>query len=155
MSTKAKPDGYHSLTPTLVIEGAAKAIDFYKKAFGAEENMRFEHGGVIAHAELRIGDSVFMFGEPWPDSGHRSPVALGGSPAGLMIYSDDVDKAFERAVAAGAKVTSPVTDQFYGDRSGSLTDPFGHNWTIATHKEDVSMEEMQRRFRDMMQGVGA
>lgn len=155
MPAKPKPDAYHTLTPTLVIEGAAQAIDFYRKAFGAEETMRFEHGGIVAHAELRIGDSLFMFGEPWPDSGHKSPAALGGSPAGLMIYLDDVDTAFERAVAAGAKVTSPVTDQFYGDRSGSLTDPFGHNWTIATHKEDVTMEEMQRRFREMMQGVGA
>jgi len=153
MTVKAKPDGYHTLTPTLTIEGAARAIDFYKKAFGAEETMRFEHGGTVAHAELRIGDSVFMIGEPWPEAGHKSPTALGGSPTGLMLYADDVDALFARAVAAGATVKSPVTDQFYGDRSGGLTDPFGHNWTIATHKEDVPMEEMMKRFREMMAGV--
>jgi PhnB protein len=153
MPVKARPDGYHTLTPSLVIEGAAQAIDFYKEAFGAEETMRFEHEGKVVHAEVRIGDSVFMFGEPWPDAGHRSPAQLGGSPAGLMIYVDDVDKAFGRAVAAGAKVTSPLQDHFYGDRSGGVTDPFGHNWTLATHKEDVPPEEMMRRFREMMAGV--
>ena len=155
MTAKAKPDGYHTLTPMLTIEGAAQAIDFYKKAFGAEETMRFEQGGVVAHAELRIGDSVFMFGEPWPETGHKSPKALGGSPAGLMIYVDDVDAAFGRAIAAGARETMPLQDQFYGDRSGGLTDPFGHNWTLATHKEDLPMDEMQRRFKEMMQGAGA
>ena len=153
MPVKARPDGYHTLTPSLVIEGAAQAIDFYKEAFGAEETMRFEHEGKVVHAEVRIGDSVFMFGEPWPGSGHRSPGELGGSPAGLMIFVDDVDKAFGRAVAAGAKVSSPLQDHFYGDRSGSVTDPFGHNWTLATHKEDVAPEEMMRRFREMMAGV--
>ncbi len=153
MPVKPKPDGYHSLTPMLSIEGAAQAIEFYKKAFGAEETMRFEHAGSVAHAELRIGDSLFMFGEPWPGSAQRSPKELGGSPAGLMIYVDDVDAAFARAVAAGATVVQPVTDQFYGDRSGSLTDPFGHNWTIATHKEEIAPDEMMRRFREMMASV--
>ncbi len=148
MSVKAKPDGYHSITPYLIVNKAAEALAFYKKAFGAEETVRLEHAGRVAHAEVRIGDSVVMLGEPMGDD-YRDPLGYGGSPVGLMIYVDDADKAVEKAVAAGATVVRPVENQFYGDRSGNLKDPFGHSWTLGTHIEDVPEDEINRRFREL------
>jgi PhnB protein len=151
MAVKAIPDGYHTATPYLIIQGAAAALDFYKKAFGATELLRFPGpDGKIGHAEIRIGNSPLMLADEVPERGHKSPKALGGTPVSIMLYVEDVDKVTNQAVAAGAKLTMPVQDQFYGDRSGTVTDPFGHVWTIATHKEDVSMEEMQRRMQALM-----
>jgi PhnB protein len=143
MPVKPIPEGYHSITPYLIIKGASAAIDFYKKAFGATELFRMPDpsGKGIAHAEIKIGDSPIMLADEQPQM-YRSPQALGGTPVSLMLYVDDVDSVFPRAVAAGAQVVKPVQDQFYGDRSGTLHDPFGHLWTIATHKKDVSPEEM-------------
>ncbi len=141
------PDGYHSVTPYLIVKGASRAIDFYKSAFGATEIMRFPGpNNSIAHAELRIGDSVIMLADEGPQGLHRSPDAYGGSPVSLMIYVPDVDKTFKQAIANGATEARAVQDQFYGDRSGNLVDPFGHVWTVATHVEDVSAEEMKRRM---------
>ena len=146
MAVKPIPDGYHSVTPYLIVRGAAQAIEFYKKAFGATELMRFPGpNGTVAHAELKIGDSPIMLADEGPE--HKSPQSVGESPVGLMIYVEDVDKIFSQAVSAGAKSTRAVEDQFYGDRLGNLTDPFGHKWTIATHKEDVSAQEMERRMQ--------
>jgi PhnB protein len=154
MAVKPIPDSYHTATPYLIIKGAAEAIEFYKKAFGAEELMRFEMpGGGIGHAEIKIGDSPIMMADEYPDMGYLSPSSRGGSTVSILLYVEDSDAAFERAVDAGAKVLQPVKDQFYGDRSGTLVDPFGHVWTIATHKEDVSMEEMQRRMAAMSGGA--
>jgi PhnB protein len=155
MSVKAKPDGYHTATPYLVVDNAAAALDFYRKAFGAEESSRFEHDGKVLHAEIRIGDSPIMLGEAMPEMGYRSPKAIGGTPVSLMLYVADADKDFARAVAAGAEASSPVQDQFYGDRTGKIVDPFGHIWNIATHKEDVAPAEMQRRFQEMIAGMTA
>jgi PhnB protein len=148
-TAKPIPDGYHSLTPYLVVKGAAKAIDYYKKAFGATEIMRMAApDGTVGHAELRIGDSIFMMGEEMPQMGYRAP--QGSTPVGLMVYVEDVDRVFQQAIAAGGRVDKEVTDQFYGDRSGTLYDPFGHMWTVATHMEDVSEEEMKRRMAKYM-----
>lgn len=156
MTAQAIPAGYHSVTPYLVMRDAARAIEFYKQAFGATELFRFDApDGKIGHAELRIGDSVIMLADETPDMGHRGPQALGGSAVSLMVYLEDVDAQFDRAVKAGAKVLRPVADQFYGDRSGTLTDPFGHVWTLSTHKEDVPHEEMMRRAAAMRQNAGA
>ena len=147
MAVKPIPEGYHSVTPYLIIKGAAKAIDFYKSAFGASEVMRFPGpNNTIMHAEVKIGDSVVMLADEPAGGSSRNPLAIGGTPVSLMVYVDDVDKVFNQAVTLGAKSTRAVEDQFYGDRSGNLTDPFGHVWTVATHKEDVSSEEMQRRM---------
>jgi len=143
------PEGYHSVTPYLYIDGAARALDWYAEAFGAEEVLRMPMGDKIAHAEIRIGDSHVMMTDEWPERGKLAPRSRGGATAMFMIYVPDVDQAFARAVAAGATVTQPVTDQFYGDRSGTLVDPFGHEWTLATHVEDVSPEEMDRRMAAM------
>jgi PhnB protein len=146
MAVTPIPKGYHSVTPYLIVKDAARAIDFYKKAFGATELMRFPGpNGTIAHAEIKIGDSPIMLADEGQGN-YRSPDAYGGSPISLMVYVDNVDKTFEQAVANGAKSSRAVADQFYGDRSGTLTDPFGHTWTIGTHVEDVSAEEMQRRM---------
>jgi PhnB protein len=146
MATKPIPEGYHSVTPYLVMRDAAKAIDFYRKALGATELFRFDApGGKIGHAEVRIGDSVIMLADEYPDMGHRGPQSLGGSTVSLMVYVEDVDSQFRRAIDAGGKVKQAVKDQFYGDRSGTFEDPFGHVWTIATHKEDLSPEELARR----------
>jgi PhnB protein len=146
MPTRPIPEGYHSVTPYLIVTGAASAIEFYKHAFGAKELMRIPHpDGRVGHAELQIGDSRIMLADEFPEMGARSPMTLGGTPVGIQLYVDDVDAVTRRALAAGAKTLRPVKDQFYGDRSGTLSDPFGHQWTISTHKEDVSLEEMQRR----------
>src|SRR5262249_11838489 len=146
MPVKAIPEGYHSVTPYLIIRGAAAAIDFYTKAFGADELFRFPSpDGKIGHAEIKIGDSPVMLADEYPDMGYKSPQSIGGSPVSLMIYVEDVDTIFNQAVTAGATVKEGVQDKFYGDRSGTVVDPFGHIWHIATHKEDVSMEELTRR----------
>jgi PhnB protein len=155
MTANPIPDGYHSVTPYLIIDGAADALAFYERAFGAEEVLRFPSGDKIAHAEIRIGDSIVMLADEFPDMGHLGPKSRGGSSVGLMIYLADVDAAFAKALAAGATELKPLQDQFYGDRSGSVTDPFGHQWTLATHVEDVSEEEMQRRMAAMRQGEKA
>ena len=146
---KPIPEGYHSVTPYLVIKGAVQALEFYKTAFGATELFRMEHEGKIGHAEIKIGDSPIMLADEHPDEGHVSPTTLGGSPVGIMIYVDDVDKIFNQAISAGGKEVKPLQDQFYGDRSGTLTDPFGHVWTVATHKEDVTPEEMDKRLANL------
>lgn len=147
MATKAIPEGYHSVTPYLIIKGAAKAIDFYKQVLGAKELMRMPApNGGIAHAELTIGDSHIMLADEHPERGYLSPQSLGGTGVSLMVYLERVDDIFKRAIAAGAKELQPVQDQFYGDRSGTFQDPFGHMWTVATHVEDVPPEEMSRRM---------
>jgi len=146
MAAKPIPDNYPRVTPYLAIDGAAAAIDFYKKAFGATERMRMGGPeGKIGHAEIEIEGGLIMLADEFPDMAFRSPKTLGGSPVTMHIYVQDVDAFCARAVAAGATVLRPVADQFYGDRSGQLKDPFGHTWSIATHVEDVSEEEMQRR----------
>ncbi len=143
---KPIPEGYHTVTPYLIIRNAASAIDFYKKAFGAIELFRMpQPDGKIGHAEIKIGDSPIMLSDEHPDLGYKSPQTLGGSPVSILLYVDDVDSVFNQAIAAGGKIDKPVEDKFYGDRSGSLTDPFGHLWHIATHTEDVSPEEMEKR----------
>jgi PhnB protein len=147
MTVKPIPDGYHSVTPYLIISGAAAAIDYYKQAFGASELMRMPApGGKIGHAEIKIGDSPIMLADEHPEMGYKSPQTLGGSPVSIMIYVTDVDTVFDRAIAAGGKVQRPVKDQFYGDRMGTLEDPFGHIWHVTTHTEDVSPEEMKQRM---------
>ena len=156
MSVKPIPDGYHSVTPYLTVRGAAKAIEFYKEAFGAVELLRMPMpDGSIAHAEVKIGDSPVMFGEENPAWGNKSPQSLGGTPSGLCIYVADCDAVFNRALAAGATVMKPLANQFYGDRSGTVIDPFGHAWTIATHVEDVAPEEMQKRMDAMAAQMAA
>ena len=147
---QAIPTGYAGVTPYLIIRDAARALEFYKKAFGAKELMRFPApGGKIGHAEIKIGEGVVMLADESPEMGHKSPQTFGGTPITLMFYVPDVDAQFAKAVAAGGTVKQALKDQFYGDRSGTITDPFGHIWTIATHKEDVSPEEMQRRMAAM------
>lgn len=144
---QAIPSGYASVTPYLIVRDAARALDFYKKAFGATELMRFPApGGKIGHAEIKIGEGVVMLADESPEMGHKSPQTIGGTPVSLMFYVADVDARFAKALAAGGVVMNPLKDQFYGDRSGTITDPFGHVWTIATHTEDVTPEEMQRRM---------
>jgi PhnB protein len=151
MATKSIPDGYHTATPYLIIRGAARALDFYKAAFGAMELFRMPMpGDRIGHAEIRIGDSPIMLADECPEMGAQSPEALGGTSVSLMLYVDDADAMTAQAVAAGATVIRPIQNQFYGDRSATLSDPFGHKWTIATHIEDVSKEEMDRRLAEMM-----
>src|SRR5262245_18797778 len=153
MPAKPIPDGYHTVTPYLIIQGAAKAIEFYKRAFGATELLRLEGpGGSLGHAEIKIGDSPIMLADEHPQMGYRGTQALGGTPVSICLYVKDVDSLFAQAVAAGGKATRPVADQFYGDRAGTLNDPFGHDWTICTHKEDVPAEEINRRFQAMCQG---
>ena len=147
MTGKAIPEGYHSVTPYLIVDGAEEAIRFYENALGATEIMRLPMGDKVAHAEIRIGDSVVMLSDEWPEHGKLGPKARGGATSSLMIYLEDVDAAFDRAIAAGASVERPVEDQFYGDRSGTIADPFGHSWTLSTHVEDVSEQEMQRRMQ--------
>ena len=147
MGVKAIPDGYYSLTPYLVIKGAAEAIEFYKKAFGAVETVRMPGpGGRIMHAEVKIGNTMLMLSDENAERGYLSPTTRGGATSSVMLYTDDVDATFKKALAAGAKQQTAPEDMFWGDRMGNLTDPFGHNWAIATHKEDVSPEEMEKRM---------
>ena len=150
---QAIPAGYAGVTAYLIIRGAARALDYYKKAFGATEIMRFPGpGDTIAHAEIKIGDGTVMLADEAPDMGYRSPQSIGGTPVSLLFYVADVDARFAQAIKAGGKVQRAVQDQFYGDRSGTLEDPFGHIWTIATHVEDVSMEEVNKRMAAMPSG---
>lgn len=143
---KPVPDGYHTVTPYLVLKGAARAIDFYKQAFGATELLRMPRpDGTLGHAEIKIGTSPIMLADEDPAMGARSPESFGGSPVSILLYVEDADALFARAVRAGAKEVRPMADQFYGDRMGGVSDPFGYTWYIATHKEDVSEEEMRRR----------
>jgi PhnB protein len=152
MATKSIPDGYHSVTPYLIVKGAADAIEFYKQAFGATELMRMPSpDGRIGHAEVRIGDSPIMLADEHLEMGFKSPQSLGGTGLTLMLYVDRVDDVFKQAIAKGAKEVQPLEDKFYGDRSGTLQDPFGHVWSIATHVEDVPDEEMQRRAEKYLQ----
>jgi PhnB protein len=140
------PKGYYTVTPYLIVNGAANALNFYKRAFDAEELMRVaDPSGKVGHAEIKIGNSPIMLADEFPEMGYRGPQSLGGSPVSILLYVEDVDAQFNRAVAAGAKVRKPVADQFYGDRSGTLEDPFGHIWTIATHKVDLTFEEIRKR----------
>ena len=144
------PEGYNSVTPYLIIKGAADAIEYYKNVFGATEIVRMaQPDGRIGHAELKIGNSHIMLADEFPEMEHRGPLSLGSSPVSILLYVEDVDKVVERAVAAGAKILKPVQDQFYGDRSGFIQDPFGHLWGVATHKEDVSPQEMKERMKKM------
>jgi PhnB protein len=156
MATKAIPDGYHSATPYLMVKGAANAIDYYKRAFGATELFRMaDDKGTVGHAEIKIGDSVIMLADETPGAVCHTPRSLGGSSVGMMIYVNDVDTVFKRAVEAGGKSLRPLTNQFYGDRSGTLEDPYGHVWTVATHVEDVPPEELKRRAQQAMKSPGA
>jgi PhnB protein len=156
MAAKAIPDGYHTVTPYLIVKGAARAIDFYKQAFAASERMRMEGpNGTVGHAEIEIGGSAIMLADEFPDMGFRSPQSIGGAGVSLHLYVQDVDNVFNKAVAAGAKVLRPVQDQFYGDRTGTLEDPFGHVWSVATHKEDLSMEELRKRSEAVMKQHGS
>ena len=145
--TKPIPDGYRSVNAILTVDDAASAIDFYKKAFGAEEISRLPMGDKIGHAELQIGDTRIMLNDEFPDQGNLGPKARGGTSTGLIIYTEDVDSAFRKAIDAGGTQTMAVEDQFWGDRMGGLTDPFGHKWSIATHVEDVSEDELPARMQ--------
>ena len=147
---KPIPDGYPRLSPYLAVEGAAAAIDFYTSVFGATERFRLPGpGGTIGHAELQLGDSVVMLADASPDFGNRSPRQIGGSPVTLGVYVEDVDAVFDRAITAGAKPMRPVETQFYGDRTGQFEDPFGHKWSVSSHVENVSPDEMARRSKEL------
>jgi len=147
MTVKAIPEGYYSVTPYLVCKGAAEAIEFYKKALGAVETMRMPGpGGRIMHAEMKIGNSIVMLSDENPERGYVSPKTLGGAGVSMMLYTDSVDTTYQQALDAGATGNQPPTDMFWGDRMANLTDPFGHTWAIATHTEDVSPDEMQKRM---------
>lgn len=149
-AVKTQPDRYRTVTPYLIEPNAAEAIAYYQSVFGAVEELRMPMpGGKVGHAELRIGDTIIMLADEFPEMNARSPKAIGGTPLSLMLYVGDADAVAARAVAAGAKLLQPVKDQFYGDRSGTIEDPFGHRWTIATHVEDVSEDEMKRRLAAM------
>jgi PhnB protein len=153
---KGIPKQFHTITPGLIVQGADKAIDFYKKAFGAEEMVRMKgpDGRSIMHAELRIGDSVFFVSDESPEMGARSPQSIGGSPCSLHLYVANVDAAFKRAVDAGAQVRMPVTDVFWGDRYGKVEDPFGHSWGIATPKEELTEDEVRQRAQEFFAQMG-
>lgn len=155
MAVKPVPDGYHAVTPYLIVKDAARAIEFYARALGATEILRLaEPSGRIGHAELRIADCVVMLADEFPEVSALSPETLGGPGVSFLVYVADVDAAFTRALAAGGRQLRPLTDQFYGDRTGSFEDPFGHHWTLATHVEDVSPAEMQRRYTAAVQQRG-
>ena len=146
---KPVPDGFHTVTPHLTMKNAGEAIEFYRKAFGAEEIARMPGpGGSVMHAEIRIGDSPIMLNDEFPEHGARGPKTIGGTPVSIHLYVNDVDALFDRAVKAGAKVTMPIADMFWGDRFGKLEDPFGHQWSLATHKEDVTPEECMQRAKE-------
>jgi PhnB protein len=149
MAVRPIPEGYYTVTPYLIVRGAARALDFYRKAFNASELFRMpDPAGKIGHAEIQIGNSRVMLADEFPEMGAKSPESVGGSSVGLCLYVEDADALFAQAIAAGAKEERPLKDQFYGDRSGTLRDPFGHQWTIATHVEDVSPQEMERRMAE-------
>jgi len=149
------PKGYHTVTPYLVVNDAKRAMDYYRRAFGARETMHMDGpGGKISHAELKIGDSVIMLSDEMPGVSCRAPSSLGGSTAGVFLYVDNVDAVFNQAVAAGAKSDAAPTDMFWGDRFGRLTDPFGHRWSLATHKEDVAPAEIAKRAKEAMAKTG-
>ncbi|MDQ3866036.1 MAG: VOC family protein [Actinomycetota bacterium] len=151
MAVQPIPEGYHSVTPSLALDDATAAIEFYKQAFGATERMRMAApDGRVGHAELEIGDSLVMLSDTFEQSSVRSPRELGGTTSSVFLYVEDVDAVVERAVEAGATVTMPVEDMFWGDRFGSIQDPFGHSWAIATHKEDLTEEEMRARAEQAM-----
>ena len=144
-AAQAVPRGYHTVTPSIMVAGAAKAIEFYKKAFGAEEVMRFPGpGGKLMHAEIKVGDSVIMLGDEMPEHGARGPKLIGGTPVSFFVYGDNVDAAWKRARDAGAKEIMPLQDQFWGDRAGCLEDPFGHHWWLAQHVQDLTPDEIKR-----------
>jgi PhnB protein len=156
MAVKPIPEGYHSLTPYLSVDDAAEAIEYYKKAFGAKERVRMDApGGKIGHAELEIGDALVMLSDPFPQATTRTPKELGGTTASIFMYVEDVDSVVKRAVDAGGTITMEVVDQFWGDRFGSVTDPFGHLWSIATHVEDVPPEEMAERAKAAMAAMSS
>jgi PhnB protein len=143
--TQAIPKGFHSITPSLFVAGAAKAIDFYKKAFGAEERMRFPApDGSIMYAELKIGDSTIMLGDEMPDQGGRGPKTIGGTPVSFFLYRENVDAEWKKAINAGAREIVPLADQFWGDRAGCIEDPFGHQWWLAQHMQDLTEEELRK-----------
>lgn len=144
---KPIPSGYEGITPYLICKNAESAIEFYKRAFGAEELFRIGPPGMVGHAEMKIGNAIFMLADEFPDMGAVSPQTIGGTPVSLYIYVEDVDGFTEKAVAEGLKVLKPVADQFYGDRSGHFEDPFGHQWGFATHKEDLTPEELNERAK--------
>ena len=153
MSVQPVPDGYHTLIPYLAVDDAAAAIDFYKKAFGARERVRMDGpDGTVGHAELEIGDSIVMLADPFPQGSTHPPKELGGTTVSVFMYVEDVDAVVEKAVDQGATVTMEVADQFWGDRFGTITDPFGHSWSIATHVEDVPPDEMAKRAAAMAEG---
>ena len=152
---KPIPEGYHALTPSIVVEKAADAIEFYKRAFGAKERLRMPGpGDTIGHAEIEIGDSVLMISDPFPQSSVKPPKTVGATTVGIFLYVDDVDQVVQDAIDAGAQVTMPVADQFWGDRFGVVADPYGHQWMIATHVEDLSDEEIAARGREAMASMG-
>jgi PhnB protein len=148
MAVQPTPAGYHSVTPYIIVDNAAKALEFYQKALNAKELLRLPVTGSnkIGHAEIKIGDSQLMLSDESPEMDARSPKTLGGTPASFMIYVADVDKAFDQAIRAGAKAVQPVQNQFWGDRTGTVVDPFGHKWTLGTHVEDVPPKELQKRM---------
>jgi uncharacterized glyoxalase superfamily protein PhnB len=155
MAVQPIPEGYHTLTPYLAVDDARKAIDFYKRAFGATERGIMEGpDGKVAHAELQVGDSVLMLSDPFPQASSKPPTQVGATTSGLFMYVEDVDSALQKAVDAGATLTMPADDMFWGDRFGAVADPFGHQWQLATHKEDVSPEEMQERAKTAMAAMG-
>ena len=156
MAVKAIPEGYHSVSPALAVDGAGEAIEFYKRAFGAKERLRMPGPeGTIAHAELEIGNSVVMLSDPFPQAAVRTPRELGGTSVGIFVYVEDVDAVFEQAVQEGATVTTALEDMFWGDRFGTLTDPYGHSWSLATHVEDVPPEEMEERSKQAMAAMSS
>jgi len=151
MAVKPIPEGYHTLTPSLTVKDGAKAIEFYKKAFGAQERMRLPGpDGRLMHAELQVGDSIVMLGEEMPEMGCKEPASVGAVSSSLYLYVPDVDAAFNRAVQAGAKALMPPADMFWGDRFGTVEDPSGHRWGLATHKEDPTPAEMEKRQKEFL-----
>jgi PhnB protein len=156
MAVKPIPEGYHTVTPYLAVDDAAEAIDYYKKVFGAKERVRMDApGGKIGHAELEVGDSLVMLSDPFPQASTKPPQELGGTSVSVFLYVEDVDATVKQAVDGGATITMEVADQFWGDRMGSFTDPFGHSWSIATHVEDVPPEEMAERAKTAMASMSA
>ena len=154
-AVKPIPDGYHSVIPYLIVDGAGGAIDWYTKTLGAKELVRMPMpGGKIGHAELKLGDSIVMLADEFPDMGARSPKTIGGSPVTICVYVEDVDAVYDAAVQGGATVLQPLENKFYGDRAGQVEDPYGHVWNLMTHVEDVSPEEMQKRMAEQTAGAG-